>query len=283
MLAALVQSGISAYPHRTVAMQFFETVARYSDFFKVRKEYIMPTLEAMVDTRYIRHFVALSSNAHPHHRGLHNQYSTFRSRLSYLFYRFIKENKSDISLDIAADIIGSIRDLLPIEARIPELEDPELDILSEAVKNSVFDSQLYLYEAAAILCSLLSKSPEQQAALLLSLVEPLLDELSVSLQAFTKGDQDLVPIVKAHHAIMALGNIAKGFPDYPSPLPEGYISPPLDVFGQVAQAILLCLEVMNVFKVVRDAVRYFSTTQSPCLIFRLDQICFCPNSGYHWS
>lgn len=32
-------------------MQFFETVARYGDFFKVRKECIMPTLQAMLDVR----------------------------------------------------------------------------------------------------------------------------------------------------------------------------------------------------------------------------------------
>lgn len=52
MLYALVQSGISGYPNKTVAMQFFETAARYGDFFKVRKECIVPTLEAMVDSRY---------------------------------------------------------------------------------------------------------------------------------------------------------------------------------------------------------------------------------------
>jgi len=51
MLLALVQSSISAFPHRLVAMQFFETVARYGDFFKIRKECIMPTLEAIVDAR----------------------------------------------------------------------------------------------------------------------------------------------------------------------------------------------------------------------------------------
>lgn len=53
MLLALVQSGISSYPHWTVAMQFFETTARYGDFFKIRKECIIPTLEAMVDQRYV--------------------------------------------------------------------------------------------------------------------------------------------------------------------------------------------------------------------------------------
>lgn len=51
MLYALVQSSISEFPHKTVDMQFFETVARYGDFFKVRKECIMPTLQAMLGSR----------------------------------------------------------------------------------------------------------------------------------------------------------------------------------------------------------------------------------------
>jgi exportin-T len=51
MLMALCQSRISGFPHKAVAMQFFETIARYGDFFKVRKECILPTLEAMVDNR----------------------------------------------------------------------------------------------------------------------------------------------------------------------------------------------------------------------------------------
>ena len=53
MLYTLVQSGISAYPHHTVTLQFFETTTRYTDFFKVRKECIMPTLHAMIDQRFV--------------------------------------------------------------------------------------------------------------------------------------------------------------------------------------------------------------------------------------
>lgn len=52
LLLALIQSGISAYPHRMVVMQFFETVVRYADFFKVRKDCVVPTLESMVDARF---------------------------------------------------------------------------------------------------------------------------------------------------------------------------------------------------------------------------------------
>lgn len=51
LLMALFETGISAYPNQAVVMQFFETVARYGDFFKVRKQCIVPALEAMVDTR----------------------------------------------------------------------------------------------------------------------------------------------------------------------------------------------------------------------------------------
>ncbi|TFK40342.1 KapM protein [Crucibulum laeve] len=239
MLLALVQSGISSYPNRTVALQFFETVSRYTDFFKIRKECIIPALEAMIDSR-----------------GLHNENSAFRGRLYYLFYRFIKEGRNEIPPDITSTIINGIRDLLPITVEIPEQEEPETDLLTEAVKSSAFDSQLYLYETAGTLCSLIFKTPEQQAAMLLSLVKPLMNELSVNLQEFRNGGQDLIPIVKVHHIVMALGNIAKGFPDYPTSIPEGYILPPLDVFAEVSQAILVCLEAMNVFKVVRDATRF---------------------------
>jgi len=55
---------------------------------------------------------------------------------------------------------------------------------------------------------------------------------------------------------MALGNIVKGFPDYPTPVPEDFVPPPLPVFRNVAQAILTSLGAMKEFKVVRDATRF---------------------------
>jgi len=173
----------------------------------------------------------------------------------YFFHRYIKELRNEISVNIVPTAIESIRDLLPIVAEIPEPEEPETDILSEATKDSTFASQLYLFESAGILCSQAYKNPAHQSALLLSLVKPLMDDLSLNFQAFrTQGPSDLIPIVKVHHIIMALGNIAKGFPDYPNPLPESYILPPLEVFAEMGQAILVCLEAMNVFKPIRDAV-----------------------------
>lgn len=148
-----------------------------------------------------------------------------------------------------------MQDLLAIQVEIPEIEDPlQQDILKEAVASpGLFEAQLYLFETTGTLVSLVFRTPDRATALLSSLVKPLLQELSEGLQSVT-GPDDVIPILQVHHSMMALGNIAKGFPDFPSPVPEGYILAPLDVFRDVAQAILVSLEAMNVFKVIRDAV-----------------------------
>lgn len=52
LMMALIRSGVSSYPHTAVAMQFFEVVARYGDFFRVRKECIVPVLTAFIDERW---------------------------------------------------------------------------------------------------------------------------------------------------------------------------------------------------------------------------------------
>jgi hypothetical protein len=216
-------------------------------------------------------------------RGLHNQSTTVRSRVFYLFHRFIKDTKSDIPVDVAIKLFDGIRDLLLIQVEIPDVEATDQpDLLTEAVNNpGLFDSQLYLFETAGLLVSLLCKAREQQAPLLLSVVKPLLDALSTSLLAVTKDPREILPILEVHHIIMALGNIAKGFPDYPSPPTEGYVLPPLEIFGQVAQAILVCLEAMNVFKIVRDAV-CFVLLCWPRAYVLVDTICLRPYPGDNW-
>jgi hypothetical protein len=53
MLDALMRSRISAYPHNAVAIQYFETVGRYGDFFKVRKQYVEGVLTTFIDARCV--------------------------------------------------------------------------------------------------------------------------------------------------------------------------------------------------------------------------------------
>jgi exportin-T len=187
-----------------------------------------------------------------HARGLHSSKSAVRARVFYLFHRFIKDNQREISLELAGTLLDGIRDMLAIRVELPEVDPNEPnDPLTEAT--STPDPQLYLFETVGTLVHLFFKTPEQCAALLLSVVTPLLEELSTNLQVF-EGKQDVLPIVKIHHVIMALGNVAKGFPDYPTPVPEDFVLPPLHVFRNIAQAILMSLGAMKEFKVVRDAV-----------------------------
>lgn len=193
----------------------------------------------------------------PSCRGIHNSESSVRSRVFYLFHRFIKEDRNEITPELAAKLIDSLRDVLVIVVDLPELEGPEQDLLTEAIKHpGIFDAQLYLFETVGTLVSLFYKSPDQRNELLSSIVNPMLDELSRDLQA-VKGTEDVMPILKVHHNIMALGNIAKGFPDFPSPIPEGYLLPPVEIFTRIAQAILVSLEALNVLRPIRDAVSTF--------------------------
>lgn len=186
--------------------------------------------------------------------GLHSSSSRSRARTFYLFNKFIKEARAEIPLHIAGELLERIGDLLTVQVEMPQLDSPELDLLTEALRLPAdFDKQVYLFETAGMLLSLYFKNPEQQRSMLLSVVKPLLDDLSTNLQS-VKGPDDVLAIVKVHHIIIVLGNIARGFPDLPSPIPEGYIIPPVDIFTEIAKAILVSLETLNSFRPIREAV-----------------------------
>ncbi|CAE6425668.1 unnamed protein product [Rhizoctonia solani] len=240
MLDALMQSRISAYPHNAVAIQYFETVGRYGDFFKVRKQYVGGVLTALIDAR-----------------GIHHPKESVRRRVFYIFYKFIKDCKLEIPAEHVTTIIDSMRDILIVRAELPEPESSEQDLLNEALSSAgFFDSQLYLFESVGTLVSLLDKEPEKQAAVLESVTNPLLTSLQQSIQTPINGPQDILPIIQAHHLIRALGSVAKGFPEASqstaqAPVPEWILA-----LKQVAEAILVSLERMNQHRAIRDASRF---------------------------
>ncbi|KAG8854340.1 pre-tRNA nuclear export protein [Serendipita sp. 405] len=243
MMQALIRSRISAYPHPSVAMQFFETAARYADFFKVRKEHVLPALEAFLDSR-----------------GIHHPLAAVRKRVFYLFHRFVQILRIDIDPAHVSVILQAIQDLLTVDVEIPDDFEPPpgSDILSELLKEgAMFDTQLYMFEAAGSLVSILWAVPEIQAATLQAVINPILTRLSNCLQIPLAGsDADHLNILTVHHCIRALGSIPKGFPEYPSPVPPDYIPPPIAEFRQIAEAILISLNIMGQFRVIREAARF---------------------------
>lgn len=133
------------------------------------------------------------------------------------------------------------------------------EYLAEVLKTpAMFDSQLYMFEASGALVSTLFSMPEIQAASLQTVTKPLLERLSTCLQTPLTGTPvDYRNILTVHHCIQALGSIPKGFPEFPSPIPAEYIMPPIAEFRQMSEAILISLDMMGGFRIVREAVNIF--------------------------
>ncbi|KAG8977966.1 pre-tRNA nuclear export protein, partial [Tulasnella sp. 427] len=259
LILALIQSGISSYPHVAVRAQFFESVGRYLEFFKDRKECIIPVLEALVDER-----------------GMHQPKKSRRGRVFYIFHRFIKQVQKELPQDILLSILNSIRDLLDLDIELPAPDTdenssagssptPDQDgnaILEEAVTaSSAFDSQIYLFETTGTLIWCTSSMGEdEQFNLLQAALAPLLSGLSQSLQTPMKDSKDVLPVFKAHHLIQALASVVKGFPDAPTSIhPDAPFRRRFDAFKEIAEGVLVSLEALGRFKIIRDAARFAFT------------------------
>ena len=79
----------------------------------------------------------------------------------------------------------------------------------------------------------------------------------------------LITILRLHHCILTLGQIARGFPDLPQPLPAEYNPPPVEVFQQMVEGVLASLDAMSVYKIVRDAVSVLLPLISSMFLFKL--------------
>uniref|UniRef100_A0AAZ3SSW5 Exportin-T n=1 Tax=Oncorhynchus tshawytscha TaxID=74940 RepID=A0AAZ3SSW5_ONCTS len=141
MMRTLVSSGLSGYQHT-----FFETVVRYDKFFLVEPQHIPNVLMSFLD-----------------HRGLRHSSPKVRSRVAYLFSRFVKTLHKHMNSFIE-DILSRIQDLL-------ELAPPENGF--PALLTS--DDQLFIFETAGVLIVHGESPAERKQALMRSLLTPLTD------------------------------------------------------------------------------------------------------------
>uniref|UniRef100_A0A8C7KMG6 Exportin-T n=1 Tax=Oncorhynchus kisutch TaxID=8019 RepID=A0A8C7KMG6_ONCKI len=146
MMRTLVSSGLSGYQHTSVSLEFFETVVRYDKFFLVEPQHIPNVLMSFLD-----------------HRGLRHSSPKVRSRVAYLFSRFVKTLHKHMNSFIE-DILSRIQDLL-------ELAPPENGF--PALLTS--DDQLFIFETAGVLIVHGESPAERKQALMRSLLTPLTD------------------------------------------------------------------------------------------------------------
>lgn len=148
-----------------------------------------------------------------------------------------------------------------VEARLPEPETPEDDLLLRATTGKTyFQDQLHLFEAAGSLVYLTKVEAARQMSLLEAIAGPLMTGIGSGLQRYGRDQQDLEAVLQVHHHLMALGNFAKGFPQVSDAQLETLpYQPP---FKQMTEALLQALDGMKAQRVVRDSVSGMSLQTS---------------------
>ncbi|MBN3313578.1 XPOT protein, partial [Atractosteus spatula] len=153
MMRTLVTCGVSEYQHTSVTLEFFETVVRYDKFFTVEPQHIPNVLMAFLD-----------------HRGLRHSSPKVRSRVSYLFSRYVKSLNKHMNAFIE-DILNRMQDLL-------ELSPPENGF--QALLTS--DDQLFTFEAAGVLIVNSEYPAERKQVLMKNLLTPLMEKFKILLE-----------------------------------------------------------------------------------------------------
>ncbi|KAJ3023991.1 pre-tRNA nuclear export protein [Thoreauomyces humboldtii] len=247
MLAKMVTSNISQYPHVAIPYGFFENVTRYPAFLELCPQYLPSVLEAFVDQR-----------------GLHNPVNHIRTRAYYLFRGLVHSLKSNLS-PFVETVLNAIQDLLVVS-----LPAPAKPVSEDDYTNLPFDSQLYLYEAVGMLISLETLTVEKQAELLTAVLAPLMMQIEEIMQnELYKRDvapDNIVFTLQLNHLIRAIGNISKGFPDVDHAAKAAQGVPPwVSVFQQALSAIATVLERLHESELIRNAARFAFQRMVGCM------------------
>ncbi|CAK8681357.1 exportin-T-like [Clavelina lepadiformis] len=151
MMTVLASSGVSNHPHSAVRLQFFETVARYDRYFVVAAQMDQDSTVTVT-----------TAQAFLDHRGLLSNEPKVRSRTAYLFSRFVKTVGRQLS-PFAEEILSEIERLV-VFSPVRSVE--------RALSS---DDQLFIFELAGNLIVSSNFPPQKKAALMMSLLRPLVE------------------------------------------------------------------------------------------------------------
>ncbi|KAK6361200.1 pre-tRNA nuclear export protein [Orbilia blumenaviensis] len=238
MMAKMMELEQSIYAHPSTRLLYIENVVRYSPFFEHRRDFVAPALGVFI-------------------QSIHDSNLKVKTRAWYLFLRVVKLLRNDITR-IAPQAIDLIRDLLVVKANVPGStggEEEDISSDDESPADAVFNSQIYLFEAAGSIASSAHLSVVDQKAVLHTILNPLFSDVEANLEAAKRNDQ--VAIIQIHHNIMAMGQFAKGFADglkLQGPTTEDRSL--TTEFQATAEGIVSALENLKSSKQVREAAGF---------------------------
>ncbi|XP_014664369.1 PREDICTED: exportin-T-like [Priapulus caudatus] len=235
MMRLLISSHVSRYSHTAVQLQFFETVVRYEKYFNCESDQVPEVMVAFLDSR-----------------GLHHQSCRVRSRVSYLFSRFIKSSKAHLQ-PFVEDILKQLEDLLVV----PPAENGIELLLSP-------DDQLFLYEAAAVLIVSSSFEPQKKQLFMKSLLAPIVRKFSELLEklALENNEQRQQLIADALAQAMAFASrTSKAFSNQQPMKQCGCV----EAYTETLQVFLTALSVPVQVAPVQSGVRQYLHRMVVCL------------------
>lgn len=228
---------IASYPHPAIHLQYMEICLRHASLFEQQTQYIPRVLEDFV-------------------RFVHSDHIKVRARSWHLFLRFVRTLRAPLG-NVSETVVSAISDLLVIRAEISE--DSSNDDMSSnqdsQSADTLFASQLYLFEAIGCLASASSVSPDVQVRLAQTTISPLSADIQKHVSSAVSGDERAS--LQIHHSIMALGTLARGFSDW---VPGTAGTPVLESVSQefmhACEPILMALGSLKSSMTVRTAARF---------------------------
>lgn len=249
MMESLLSCGVSSYPHPAVTLCFFELVVRYEKFFLVEPQFVAPTLVAFLDQGGMRH-------ANP----------KVRSRVAYLFSRFVRAVKSHMT-DYTEDVLRRLQDLLIL---LPAESGPQTALLTH-------DDQLFIFETAGLLITSGNFDAETKRNLMDSLVSPVLEKFAVLLEELirltpqspnTVGAADAANQKRRailaqclSHAMSAVAWSSKAFTNSQSIKASGCLS----VYLKALEVFLRAIQLPEVVSEIQAGLRQYLHRMTVCL------------------
>ncbi|CAL1531674.1 unnamed protein product [Lymnaea stagnalis] len=240
MMRTLITSQVSRQGHFAVLLQFFETVVRYDRFFVCEPQHIPEVLMAFLDER-----------------GLRNSSPKVRSRVAYLFLRFVKSTNLSCPrthmTPYLEDVLKQMQDLLTVNS-------PD-----NGLSHSLSDSdQLFIYETASTLVVSSSVEPEKKQVLMKQLLMPIATKFNVMLTKLTEEQDEKRQQAYAdciHNAIALASRASKGFSGQQTMKQCGCVS----AFTELLSIFLAALEVTNQRASLQQGVRQYLHRMVVCL------------------
>jgi len=239
MIEKMFQSNVIYYPHNSIPIMYFEIISRYTNFFDIHNQFIPNVLEAFVCSR-----------------GLHNSEIIIKTRLNYLFCRFVKSMKPKL-VPYVQTVLTNIQTLLIIQPTPVTLNN----------LNSQSYNDLYLFEAVGMLISLEAIPLEQQSEYLGTIIQPMLNTIEeVMSKSLYQMDtpKNMQFTHQLNHIIHAIGSIGHGFPNI-NLLQGGIIPPWIAIYNKTLESIVVVLERLSDQSSIRESIRYILQRLIPCM------------------